>query len=36
VRELQIEGTPYVVVNRRLGDEILILRMFHNGKATLT
>jgi toxin ParE1/3/4 len=35
VRELQIEGTPYVVVNRRLGDEILILRMFHNGKATL-
>ena len=35
VRELQIEGTPYVVVNRRLGDEILILRIFHIGKATL-
>lgn len=35
VRELSIEGTPYVVVNRRLDDELLILRIFHNGKATL-
>lgn len=33
VRELPIEGTPYVVVNRRLGEEILILRVFHNGGA---
>jgi len=33
VRELPIEGTPYVVVNRRLGDELLILRIFHTGKA---
>jgi len=33
VRELPIEGTPYVVVNRRLGDEVLILRVFHNGSA---
>jgi toxin ParE1/3/4 len=36
VRELPIEGTPYVVVNRRLGEDILILRIFHNGKATQT
>lgn len=35
VREMSIEGTPYVVVNRRLGDDILILRMFSNGKATI-
>jgi plasmid stabilization system protein ParE len=35
VREFPIEGTPYVVVNRRLGDDILILRLFHNGKATI-
>lgn len=35
VREMSIEGTPYVVVNRRLGDDILILRLFHNGKATI-
>jgi plasmid stabilization system protein ParE len=35
VREMSIEGTPYVVVNRRLGDDILILRMFSNGKATV-
>jgi len=35
VREMPIEGTPYVVVNRRLGDDILILRLFHNGKATI-
>ena len=35
VRELPIEGTPYVVVNRRQGEDILILRMFHNGKTTL-
>jgi plasmid stabilization system protein ParE len=35
VRELPIEGTPYVVVNRRLGDDILILRLFHTGKATI-
>lgn len=35
VRELPIEGTPYVVVNRRQGQDILIIRMFHNGKATL-
>jgi plasmid stabilization system protein ParE len=35
VRELPIEGTPYVVVSRRLDDEILILRLFHNGKAAL-
>ena len=35
VRELPIEGTPYVVVNRRLEDELLIVRIFHNGKATL-
>jgi plasmid stabilization system protein ParE len=34
VRELPIEGTPYVVVNRRRGDELLIVRIFHNGKAT--
>jgi plasmid stabilization system protein ParE len=34
VREMAIEGTPYVVVNRRLGDDILILRLFHNGHAT--
>ncbi|RYG27696.1 MAG: type II toxin-antitoxin system RelE/ParE family toxin [Burkholderiales bacterium] len=33
VRELPIEGTPYVVVNRRLDDELLILRIFHNGGA---
>ncbi|RYZ15079.1 MAG: type II toxin-antitoxin system RelE/ParE family toxin [Alphaproteobacteria bacterium] len=33
VRELPIEGTPYVVVNRRLDDELLILRIFHTGKA---
>lgn len=33
VRELPIEGTPYVVVNRRLGEDILILRIFSNGKA---
>jgi hypothetical protein len=31
-----VEGTPYVVVNRRRGDDILIMRIFHNGKATLT
>lgn len=36
VRELPVDGTPYVVVNRRLGEDILILRIFHNGKATLT
>jgi plasmid stabilization system protein ParE len=35
VREMPIEGTPYVVVNRRLGDDILILRLFHTGKATI-
>jgi plasmid stabilization system protein ParE len=35
VRELPIEGTPYVVVNHRLGQDILILRVFHNGKASL-
>lgn len=35
VRELPIEGTPYVVVNRRLDDELVILRIFHNGTATL-
>jgi plasmid stabilization system protein ParE len=35
VREYPIDGTPYVVVNRRLDEDILILRMFHNGKATL-
>ena len=34
VRELPIEGTPYVVVNRRLEEEIVILRLFHTGKAT--
>jgi plasmid stabilization system protein ParE len=33
VRELSIEGTPYIIVSRRLGDEILILRMFSNGSA---
>ena len=33
VRELAIEGTPYVVVSRRLGEEIVILRMFSNGSA---
>ncbi len=33
VRELPIEGTPYVVVSKRLGEEILILRMFSNGSA---
>lgn len=33
VRELHVEGTPYVVVSRRLGEEILILRMFSNGSA---
>lgn len=31
VRELPIDGTPYVVISRRIGDEILILRMFSNG-----
>ena len=36
VRALPIEGTPYVVVNRRMDDELLILRIFHNGKATLS
>jgi plasmid stabilization system protein ParE len=36
VREYPIEGTPYVVVNRRLDDELLILRIFHNGRATLS
>jgi len=35
VRELPIEGTPYVVVNRRLGQDILILRIFHNGTVSL-
>jgi plasmid stabilization system protein ParE len=35
VRELPIEGTPYVVVNKRQDDGILILRIFSNGKATL-
>ncbi len=35
VRELPVEGTPYVVVNRRRGADVLILRMFHNGKATV-
>jgi plasmid stabilization system protein ParE len=35
VRELPIEGTPYVVVNRRQDEDILILRIFHNGKASL-
>jgi plasmid stabilization system protein ParE len=35
VRELPIEGTPYVVVNRRQNEDILILRIFSNGKATL-
>lgn len=33
VRELPIEGTPYVVVSKRLGEEILTLRMFSNGSA---
>lgn len=33
VRELHIENTPYVVVSRRLGEEILILRIFSNGSA---
>lgn len=33
VRELPIEGTPYVVVSQRIGEEILILRMFSNGTA---
>lgn len=33
VRELPIEGTPYVVVSRRHEGEILILRMFSNGSA---
>lgn len=33
VRELPIEGTPYVVVSKRLDEEILILRMFSNGSA---
>ena len=33
VRELHIEGTPYVMVSRRDEDEILILRMFSNGTA---
>ncbi len=28
VRELAVEGTPYVVVNRRADDEVLVLRMF--------
>jgi plasmid stabilization system protein ParE len=31
VRELSIDGTPYVVVSKRIGEEILILRMFSNG-----
>jgi plasmid stabilization system protein ParE len=31
VRELSIDGTPYVVVSRRDNDEILILRIFSNG-----
>ena len=35
VRELPVEGTPYVVVSRRRGSDILIMRIFHNGKATL-
>jgi toxin ParE1/3/4 len=34
VRELAIETTPYVVVSRRLEEEIIILRVFHTGKAT--
>ena len=33
VRELHIEGTPYVVASQRRGEEILILRMFSNGSA---
>jgi plasmid stabilization system protein ParE len=36
VRELPVEGTPYVVVSRRRGSDILIMRIFHNGKATLS
>lgn len=28
VREYPIAGTPYVVINRRQGDDILILRIF--------
>ncbi|MEY4784855.1 MAG: hypothetical protein RIR41_2790 [Pseudomonadota bacterium] len=33
VRELPIEGTPYVVVSKRHEDEIVILRLFSNGSA---
>lgn len=28
VRELPVEGTPYIVVNRRADNEVLILRLF--------
>jgi len=28
VREFAIEGTPYIVVNQRIGNDVLILRLF--------
>lgn len=32
VRELAVDGTPYVVVNRRVNDEVLVLRVFDASK----
>jgi plasmid stabilization system protein ParE len=28
VREFAVEGTPYIVVNQRSGEDVLILRLF--------
>ncbi|HVY90507.1 MAG TPA: type II toxin-antitoxin system RelE/ParE family toxin [Hyphomonadaceae bacterium] len=33
VRELPIEGTSYIVVNRHLGEDVLIIRIFHTSNA---
>jgi toxin ParE1/3/4 len=32
VRELPVEGTPYIVVHRRADDEVLVLRVFEAAK----
>ncbi len=34
VRELAVLGTPYIVVSRRIGDEVLILRLFRTAGPT--
>jgi len=33
VRELAVEGTPFIVVNRRANDEVLVLRIFEAAKS---